>query len=150
MWFKNKNFTKKMTILIFSAVILLCLNLVGCGHKDNPTAENNSDDNGIPTLFRNKSGNISYTIRTIVQNESFELYIYVPEDFPVNITNFEFWVDNVLVGERTSVEKPLRHLSIPWETKSNAKILLYNNEELVADCKIDPTVETGFLEFEIE
>ena len=86
----------------------------------------------------------------MVQNESFELYIYVPEDYPVNITDFELWVDNVLVGERTSVEKPLRHLSIQWETKSNAKILLYNNEELVADCKIDPTVETGFLEFEIE
>ena len=146
MCFKNKIFTRKMTILLFSAAIFLCLNLVGCGHKDNPTAVNN----GNSTLFRDESYNIAYTIRTIAQNESFELYIDVPEDFPVNITDFEFWVDNVLVGERTSVEKTLRHLSIPWETKSNAKILLYNNEELVADCKIDPTVESGVLEFKIE
>ena len=141
MGFKNKNIARMLT-LIFAAAIVICLNLVGCGHKDNPTAANN----GIAEHISSETDEITYSINYIIQREMFELSIHVPDDYPVEISDFELWVDNERIGERTPVDKTLRHLTLSKDKTDKVHIQLYNNTELVADCEINPDDESGTLE----
>lgn len=86
-----------------------------------------------------------YYLKSIIQSEMFELSLYIPEGFPTEITDFELWCDNKLVGERTPVDGKLRHLALSKEKVSEVKIRLYNGEEFVDDCKINPEDESGVL-----
>ena len=84
-----------------------------------------------------------YFIKPIIQRELFELTIFIPQDFPVEISDFELWCDNIQVGERTKKDNALRHLTISKDMTSEVKIRLYNGEEFVDDCVIDPEEEKG-------
>ncbi len=84
-----------------------------------------------------------YTLESIVQGTEFELTLHIPDDFEVDITDYELWVNGVQVGERTNVAKKLRHLALSFDTVSEAIIRVYNGDEFVHDVTIDPTVESG-------
>ena len=84
-----------------------------------------------------------YTLVPIIQNQEFELTITIPDEFGVDITDYELWVNNVLVGDRTNIEKKFRHLMLTFDSVSEAKIRFYNGDEFVDDCEIDPSVESG-------
>ncbi len=84
-----------------------------------------------------------YTLRSIIQKQEFELSIMLPEDFDIEVTAYELWVDNIKVGERTDISKKLRHIALTTDNVSEAKIRLYNGETFVDDCKIDPSAESG-------
>ncbi|MBQ7583420.1 MAG: TolC family protein [Lachnospiraceae bacterium] len=86
-----------------------------------------------------------YYLKSIIQRELFELSIYIPEDFPTEITDFELWCDNIQVGDRTPKDKSLRHLALTKDKISQVKIRLYNGDEFVDDCVIDPNEESGVL-----
>ena len=86
-----------------------------------------------------------YFLKSIIQRELFDLSIYIPEDFPVEITDFELWCDNIQIGERTPRDKSLRHLSLTKDKIDQVKIRLYNGDEFVDDCIIDPNEESGTL-----
>lgn len=86
-----------------------------------------------------------YYLKSIIQRELFDLSIYIPEDFPTEITDFELWCDNIQVGERTAKDKSLRHLALSKDKISQVKIRLYNGEEFVDDCIIDANEESGVL-----
>ncbi len=92
-----------------------------------------------------ESKDATYFLKAIVQRELFELTIFIPEDFPTEITDFELWCDNKQIGERTPKDKSLRHLALSKDNVTEVKIRLYNGEEFVDDCKIDPGEETGIL-----
>ncbi len=87
----------------------------------------------------------TYYLKSIIQREMFELSIYIPEGFPVEITDFELWCDNIKVGDKTPKDKSLRHLALTKDKISQVKIRLYNGSEFVDDCVIDPSVESGVL-----
>ena len=148
MWFKNKNIASKL-LLIFTAIVI-CLNLVGCGHKDNPSAVNEGEEFfSVPQPDKNNDNEIQYFIKPIIQREMFELSINVPEDYPVEILYYELWVDNERIGEITPVDRTIRHIALSKEKTDKVHIKLYNNNknELVADCEIDPDSESGVLSF---
>ena len=86
-----------------------------------------------------------YYLKSIIQRELFELSIFIPEDFPIEITDYELWCDNNQIGERTPKDKTLRHLTLSREKVDKAKIRLYNGNEFVDDCEIDPEEESGTL-----
>jgi len=86
-----------------------------------------------------------YFLKPIVQKELFELTLYFPEDFPVEVTHFELWCDDHQIGERTEVGGALRHLTLTKDNVEKAKIRLYNGDEFVDDCEIDPSEESGVL-----
>lgn len=92
---------------------------------------------------KNTADGAYYTLKSIVQNQEFELGVFIPDDFSVDITDFELWVDNIQVGERTKKEKKLRHLALTKEAVTEVKIRLYNGDEFVDDCIIDPSEESG-------
>ncbi len=95
---------------------------------------------------KNTADGAYYTLKTIIQKMEFELRVVIPDDFPVEITDYELWVDNILVGERNPTTKKLRHLALAVDSVTSVKIRLYNGEEFVDDCVIDPQVESGPLE----
>ena len=142
------NGTRKL-ILIFSAIIVICLCLTGCGKKDkNPVSVSNG---GKVTTSPDMIGeDITYFLKPVVQREFFDLYLYVPDSYPIEITDFELWADDQRVGGRTNVDSKLRNLVISKANIEKMWIRLYNKSDVVADCEIDPSVESGELVIDLE
>ncbi len=86
-----------------------------------------------------------YYLTAIIQRQMFELSVYIPEDFPVTITDFELWCDNVMIGQRTAADGSLRAIALEKEKVDKVFIRLYNGSEFVDDCVIDPQEESGIL-----
>ncbi len=84
-----------------------------------------------------------YFLKQIIQSEAFELSIYVPEELDVNVTHYELWCDNTMIGERTEVNKRLRHLALAVSEVDEVKIRLYDEGVFVSDCVIDADKSNG-------
>lgn len=84
-----------------------------------------------------------YTLTSIIQNQEFELAVKIPDDFEITVTDYELWVDNIRIGEKTSVDKKLRHLALTKDAVDEAKIRLYEADTFIDDCVIDPSVNSG-------
>ncbi len=91
------------------------------------------------------SSQIHYYLKPIIQREMFALSLFVPEGFPREITHFELWCDKEQIGERTPVDKELRHLTLTKENVQKVMIRLYDGETFIDDCEIDPIDEQGVL-----
>ena len=98
---------------------------------------------GTSYVEKNTADGAFYSIERIIQDMAFEVNITIPDDFAVDITDYELWINNTLVGERTAKDKPLRHLGLDLEKLDEVKIRLYNGDEFVDDCVIDPSEESG-------
>jgi hypothetical protein len=105
----------------------------------------NASSSGVSNSDSDEAGQITYDFVSKVEDSIFELSINVPEDYSPEVTDFELWVDNIQVGEKTSVESSLRHLTISTEDAEKVIIRLYNGESFVADCEIDPYDYHGVL-----
>ena len=75
----------------------------------------------------------------------FEFGLYIPQDFDFDISHFELWVDDYVVGEKKEWDKSLRHLTLALTGEEKVFVRLYNGEEVVDDCTIDPTAYQGEL-----
>ncbi len=87
-----------------------------------------------------------YYIRSIIEDNMFAIGIYLPQDFETDVTHFELWVDDYVVGERTEVGKQLRHLTLSLKGDERVFLRLYNDTEFVEDCEIDPQSYEGPLD----
>lgn len=88
----------------------------------------------------------AYYISTLVEDNLFEMGIYIPEDFQTNITDFELWIDNVQIGSRTGVDEVIRHLMLDLSNVEKTVIRLYEGENFVAECEIQPDEYQGILD----
>ncbi len=98
---------------------------------------------GESYITENTADGAYYKIETIIQSLEFELSIVIPDDFPVQITDYELWVNGQLIGTKTAKDKKLRHLMLTFDDLKEAKIRVYEGDKFVHDCVIDPTVESG-------
>ena len=87
-----------------------------------------------------------YYIETIVQQQEFRLGVSIPEDFEVEVTDFELWCAQTQIGERTPVDKTIRHLMLSVDGVSQVKLRFYNGSDFVDDCIINPEEYSGPLE----
>ena len=87
-----------------------------------------------------------YYIRNSVEDNVFELGISIPEDYAIEITDFELWIDDVRIGERTEASKQVRHLAFDKDGANKVIIRLYYGDTFVDDCRIDPLTYEGPLE----
>ena len=71
--------------------------------------------------------------------------INIPDDFEIELTDYELWIDNIQVGSRTPIGKKLRHLVVIKDGIDEAKIRFYNGDKFIDDVVIDPSVESGEL-----
>lgn len=84
-----------------------------------------------------------YYIQSIVEDNMFELGIYLLDDFETDISHYELWVDGYQIGERTEITKNLRHLALTLEGEEKVFIRLYNEDTFVDDCEINPSAYQG-------
>jgi hypothetical protein len=86
------------------------------------------------------NGTAYYYINYAVEDNLFRLGVSIPDDFSIEITDFELYVDGQKIGEKTGVSKMLEHLALDLDMAENVSIYLYNDSELVDVCEIDPSV----------
>lgn len=87
-----------------------------------------------------------YYIQTSVEDNIFELGIQIPEDYSLEVTAYELWIDDVRIGERTEAGKTIRHLALDKENADKTVIRLYNGDTFIDDCQINPLEYEGPLE----
>ncbi len=102
-------------------------------------------DDGSDSTVSTSKDEAMYYLTPIIQRELFELSVYIPKGFPIKITHFELWCDKVQIGERTPIDKTIRHLTLAKNEIEEVKIRFYKDNEFVDDCVIDPSAESGVL-----
>ena len=87
-----------------------------------------------------------YYITSLIEDSMFEFGIYIPDDFETDITHYELWVDDYIIGSKTEIDQVIRHLSLSLTGEERVFVRLYNEEEFVDDCEIDPMSYQGPLD----
>lgn len=87
-----------------------------------------------------------YYIQSVVEDNMFEFGIYLPTDFETDISHYELWVDDYVVGGKQEADKTFRHLTLSLTGDERVFVRLYDGEEFVDDCEIDPSAYQGPLE----
>lgn len=90
-----------------------------------------------------------YYITHLVEDNLFELGIYIPEDLEIEATDFELWVDEEQVGEKTKIGETLRHLALALNETEYVFLRLYKDETFLADCEINPQQYQGELKISV-
>lgn len=105
----------------------------------------NTTEGGESYVVEDESEGVYYYIHSLVSDNLFELGITVPDDYEIDITSYELWVDGTQVGERTEADKTLRHLALDLDHTTRVWIRLYNDNTFIDDCEIDPSEYSGLL-----
>ncbi|MDE7323239.1 MAG: hypothetical protein K2N73_11075 [Lachnospiraceae bacterium] len=85
-------------------------------------------------------GEAYYYIEYAVEDNLFRLGVSIPEDFSIDITHFELYVNGEQVGERTKTADYLEHLALDLDRTESVKLYLYNDGKRVDICEIDASV----------
>lgn len=109
-------------------------------------ADLNAGGEGNSYVEAEYEGGAYYYMESIIEQEQFRLNVYIPDDFSVEVTHFELWCDGKQIGERTAIDKSIRHLALATESIDKALIRFYNDTEFVDDCEIDPSQQSGELQ----
>lgn len=87
-----------------------------------------------------------YYMEPIIQEQEFRVGVGIPDDFDVSVSHFELWCDGTRVGDRTEIDKTIRHLALATDSVSEVKLRFYDGDTFVDDCVIDPDVYSGPLQ----
>jgi hypothetical protein len=87
-----------------------------------------------------------YYIYTDVDDLVFVFGVNIPDDFEPKITDFEIWYEGTMLGQRTSVDKQIRHLTIDYGSGSMLKVRLFNEGKFVDECEVDTAVPRDVLD----
>ena len=131
------------------ASILYSYNRLTCGkvseYMDGAYMTMDASYSGVSYVVEDEGDGIYYYIRSLVSDNLFEVGLSVSEDYDTDIDAYELWIDGVQVGDRTDIEKTIRHLALDTKDAEKVVIRLYEGDTFVDDCEIDPTVYTGRL-----
>ena len=84
-----------------------------------------------------------YYIESIIEQQEFRAGVSIPSDFDVEVTHFELWCDQIQIGERTEIDRTIRHLELSVDQVDEVKFRFYNNGQFVDDCIVDPQEYSG-------
>lgn len=87
-----------------------------------------------------------YYIESIIQEQEFRVGVGIPDDFDISVSHFELWCDGTRIGDRTEIDKTIRHLALATDSVSEVKLRFYDGDTFVDDCVIDPDVYSGPLQ----
>ncbi len=91
------------------------------------------------------NGKAYYYINSMIEDNVFVFGVSIPEDFSVNLTDYELYVDGTRIGEKTKIKKEIEHLALDLEKVESARVYLYDGDELVEVCEIDAEVNQAEL-----
>lgn len=101
---------------------------------------------GSSYLADEVKGTAYYYIEYAVEDNLFRLGVSIPEDYSIEITDFELYVNGEKIGDKTEITKYLEHLGLDLDNTESVKLYLYNGDELIEVCEIDPSVYQDTLE----
>ncbi|MBD5527299.1 MAG: TolC family protein [Lachnospiraceae bacterium] len=87
-----------------------------------------------------------YYIESIIQEQEFRVGVGIPDDFDISVSHFELWCDGTRIGDRTEIDKTIRHLALATDSVSEVKLRFYDGDTFIDDCVIDPDVYSGPLQ----
>lgn len=91
------------------------------------------------------NGRPSYHIHQEAEDNVFVLGVTLPKESSLKASDFELWVNDTQVGERTPVDQELSHLTLTLNNVDKAEVKLYESGSFTAVCAIDPMAESGTL-----
>lgn len=100
---------------------------------------------GTSYIIDEESDVAMYYINSIIEDNMFEFGIYIPDDFKTEITHYELWADDYQIGEKTEVNKRIRHLMITIDNVEEFCVRVFTEDEFVDECVIDTQVYQGEL-----
>lgn len=131
------------------AGILYSFDRLTCGkvseYMTGDGVELSTSSGGNSYVVEDDGDGIYYYLRSLVSGTIFEVGLTKTEDLDTDVDSFELWIDNVQVGERTSLDGTIRHLTFDTQEAGKVVIRLYSGDDFVDDCEIDPTVYSGKL-----
>lgn len=101
---------------------------------------------GDSFLTEEPDGEAAYYIRTKAEDNLFLFGIIIPDDYGLDVTGFELWVNGTRIGERTAADSELKHLTLTLDGIDQAVVRLYSGDDLLAECGVDPLVSSGKLD----
>lgn len=106
-------------------------------------ADLNAGSGGTSYVEEEYAEGAYYYIESIIQEQEFRVGVNIPDDFDVSVSHFELWCDGTRIGDRTEIDKTIRHLALAVDSVSEAKLRFYDGDKFVDDCVIDPDVYSG-------
>ncbi len=101
----------------------------------------------VGVSYSEDSEQAMYYFKSIIQSQEFEVSVYIPEDFPIELSTYELWVDGTQIGSTTDIDKSLRHLGLVTGQYEKVLLRFYDGDgQFVDDCEINPAVEKGPLD----
>ncbi len=91
------------------------------------------------------NGKAYYYINSVIEDNVFVFGISIPENFSIDLTDYELYVDGTRIGDKTKVKKTIEHLALDLDKVESAKVYLYEDNELVEVCEIDAGVSQAEL-----
>lgn len=85
-------------------------------------------------------GEAYYYITYAVEDNLFRMGVSIPEDFSIDLTHFELYVNGEQVGGRTETTACLEHLALDLDRTERVALYFYNDNRLVDICEIDASV----------
>lgn len=106
-------------------------------------ADLNAGSGGTSYVEEEYAQGAYYYIESIIQEQEFRVGVNIPDDFDVSVSHFELWCDGTRIGDRTEIDKTIRHLALAVDSVSEVKLRFYDGDKFVDDCVIDPDVYSG-------
>ena len=88
---------------------------------------------------------MSYYIKVQHESNIFELGLFVPDDYEVEVTDYELWIDNVKIVKQP-VDKNIRHLGFNLDGSERVFLRFYKDEDMICDVDIDPSQYSGAID----
>lgn len=130
--------------LIYSFDRLTCGGITKYREGELTGAEAASGGDGF--LTGEPAGEAAYYIRTKAEDNLFLFGIIIPDDYGLDVTGFELWVNGTRIGERTAADSELKHLTLTLDGIDQAVVRLSSGDDLLAECGVDPMVSSGKLD----
>jgi hypothetical protein len=92
------------------------------------------------------AGQVYYYIDYKIEDSIFLFGISVPDNYSLDITHFELYVNGQQIGEKTEKDKVIEHLALDFDNVEESKVKLYDGDTLVAVCEFDSTENQAALE----
>ncbi len=106
---------------------------------------------GTGLSYSEDSDQAMYYFNPIIQSQEFEVSVFIPENFPIELSTYELWVDTTKIGDTTAIDKSIRHLSLVTGNYKKVILRFFDREgNFVDDCEINPSVAKGPLDIVTE
>ena len=91
-----------------------------------------------------------YLVQNNIEDLQSVFTLTIPEESKISATDYELWVDDLRVGQRQAIDKPLIVLPIEITGLKTVTVKLYRDNEFVDEAEFDGLETSGDLDFKVQ